>query len=35
MTEKNGSCELFEADISESWENVIAASARHPKGVTA
>ena len=34
MTAKNGSCELFEADISESWENVNGTSAGHPKGVT-
>ena len=34
MTSKNGSCELFKSGIRESWENVNATSAGHPKGVT-
>ena len=34
MKANNESCEFFEADISESWENVNATSAKNPKRVT-
>ena len=34
MTANNESCEFFEADISESWENVNSTSAKNPKRVT-
>ena len=34
MKAHNGSCELFEVEISELWENFNATPDRNPKGVT-
>ena len=35
LTMINDKCELFEADVSESWTSVRVTTAGHPRGVTA
>ena len=35
VTMNNEKCELFEADVSESWKSVRVTTAGHPRGVTA